>query len=146
MATSINRRRASVKNASMPDSGRGRLISPFGFDTTEISSNSIENISFLKKTLVTLGADLVTTLGADLVTTLGADLVTTLGAGTSILRPAWKSLFLYITIKNINGAYSGADLKTRFRNRISVSFWRPLSTIPVPVLFNHISVPVRFCI
>ena len=36
-------------------------------------------MSFLEKTLVTLGADLVTTLGADLVTTLGADLVTTLG-------------------------------------------------------------------
>ena len=67
----MHRRQILVEGARFP---------PFGFDATEISSNSIENISFLKKTLVTLGADLVTTLGADLVTTLGADLVTTLGA------------------------------------------------------------------
>ena len=47
------------KDVLCPASDRGCSVPPVGFGTTEISSNSIESISFLKKTLMTLGADLV---------------------------------------------------------------------------------------
>ena len=98
----------------------GARFPPFGFETTEISSNSIENTSLQRKNFFHQQPNSTPTQ-PNLVTTLGADLVTTLGRWTSGClggnREA-KSIYVHSSLKGGMGIYVVSNLS---------GFWYALS-------------------